>query len=112
MTARSLLTTIACFLFCAFLQFGGTLAPLPWVMIAGGVSSAVFLLLMRFFEVELPRSWLLVLFALAASLAGVAAGSVSGNHEPMLWWAVAIAGAVALVWWVVSSGLGKRCHLC
>src|SRR5215471_17497405 len=71
MTARSLLTTVACFLFCAFLQFGGTLAPLPWVILAGGFSSAIFLLLMRFFDVELPRSWLRVLFASGASLAGV-----------------------------------------
>jgi len=112
MTARSLLTTIACFLFCAFLQFGGTLAPFPWVWFAGGISAAVFFLLMGFFEVELPQSWQRVIVASAASLAGVAAGFLSGNREPMVWWAVAAAGTVALVWWLVGSGLGQRCHLC
>src|SRR5262249_47144787 len=112
MSARSLLTTIACFLFCAFLQFGGTLVTFPWVLVAGGICAAVFLSLLRFFEVELPRSWLPVPLASGASLAGVAAGFASGDHEPMLWWAVAIAGAVALLSWLVGSGLGQRCHLC
>ena len=71
MSARSLLTTIACFLFCAFLQFGGTLVTFPWVLVAGGICAAVFLSLLRFFEVELPRSWLPVPLASGASLAGV-----------------------------------------
>lgn len=112
MTARSLLTIVACFLFCAFLQFGGTLAPLPWALFAGGMSATVFLLLMGFFEVEALPSWLRVVLPVGASTGGAAAGFLSGRNEAMVWWAPAVAGAAALVWWVVSNGLGQRCHLC
>lgn len=112
MTARAILTTIACFVFCAFLQFGGTLAPLPWTFTAGAISAAAFLLLLRFFEVDLPLGWLRVVAPFGASAVGVVAGFFSGNNELNIWWAPAAAAGVAALWWFMSSGLGKRCHLC
>lgn len=112
MTARALLTTIACFLFCAFIQFGGALAPFPWVVIAGAISAALFSMLLRFFDVDLPRNWLRVVFSAGASAAGVGSGFASGNRALEAWWAPAAAALVALIWWSVSSGMGQRCHLC
>ena len=112
MTARSILTTVACFLFCAFIQFGGTLAAPPWTIGTGAITAAIFLLLLRFFAVDLPFGWLRVLLSAAVSVAGVAAGFASGNNALMIWWSPAAATAVAVLWWAINSGLGKRCHLC
>jgi len=86
MTARSILTTVACFLFCTFMQFGGTLAPPPWTIGAGAISAAVFLMLLRFFDVELPFAWLRILLCACVSAAGVAGGFASGNSNLLIWW--------------------------
>jgi hypothetical protein len=112
MTARGILTAIACFLFCTFLQFAGTLAALPWTLLAGLIAAAAFLMLLRFFDVDLPFGWLRVLLSIGVSAAGVAAGFTGGNDDPRIWWSPALAAAVAVIWWTVSSGPGKRCHLC
>jgi hypothetical protein len=112
MTARGILTTVACFLFCTFIQFAGTLAPFPWTIATGGIVAVIFLLLLRFFDVEVPFGWLRILLCAGVSAAGVAAGFASGNNELMIWWAPAAATAVSAFWWITSRGLGKRCHLC
>src|SRR6266849_2191492 len=103
MTARSILTTLACFLFCTFLQFGGTLAAPRWTIAAGAISADIFLLLLRFFEVDLPFGWLQVLLSAGVSAAGLAAGFASGNSDLMIWWSPAAATAVAVFWWSISS---------
>lgn len=112
MTPRSILTTVGSFLFCAFLQFAGSLAPLQWTIVAGGLSSFIFLALLHFFEVELPLNTLRLVLPATLSVAGVAAGWAGGNANPMIWWAPASAAAVAALWWIVSNGLGNLCHLC
>jgi len=112
MTARSILTTVACFLFCTFMQFGGTLAPPPWTIGAGAISAAVFLMLLRFFDVELPFAWLRILLCACVSAAGVAGGFASGNSNLLIWWSPVAAAGVAIFWWAVTRGLGKRCQLC
>ena len=85
---------------------------MPWTLLAGGISTAVSLMLLRFFEVDRLRGWWRVVFSVGASVAGVAAGFVSGSNDLMIWLAPVAAAAVGILWWTVSSGLGQRCHLC
>jgi len=46
----------------------------PWTIGAGAISAAVFLMLLRFFDVELPFAWLRILLCACVSAAGVAGG--------------------------------------
>ena len=112
MSARVSLTAIGCFLFCSFIQFAGTLAALPWTLLASLISALVFLLLLRFFDVGLQPGWMHVLLPAGVSAAGVAAGFASGNQDFRTWWSTGVAAAVGLTWWTVSNTLGERCHLC
>jgi len=112
MTARAMLTTTACFLFCTFIQFAGALSAAPWTLLAGGISAAGFWLLLRFFEVDLPHTWARMLLLAGSRALGVAGGSAGGNHDLFIWWAPACAAAVAGFGSLISLRMRNRCHLC
>lgn len=112
MTLRNVLTVLGCFVFCMFVQFLGLLGGVPWTMAAAVVTAVLFLLLLRFFEIDLPTPWLAWVLPVFASAAGTGLGFLSSATDLAMWWAPPVAGAVAGVWSIIRARNARECNLC
>ena len=112
MTFRAHLIIVGCFIFCLFIQFLAVLAGLGWTMLAAVVLPAVFLLLLQFFEINLPFPWLGFVLPLCSSAAGIGLGFLRGVSDWTVWWAPLVAGIVAGLWVTIRARYARRCSVC
>jgi hypothetical protein len=112
MTLRNILTITGCFVFCTFIQFLGVLGGWVWAIVAAIATAALFLLLLRFFEVKLQPPWLVLALTVFASAVGIGLGFLGSAADLNMWWAPPISGAVAGVWLIIVARNARECSLC
>src|SRR5262245_47573802 len=110
---RTFFTAIACFVFCFFVQFVSLLGGTIWAIAGGALTAALFLLLSKFFELNLRPPWTQFVLPVGASLAAVLVAFIARSiSDPLEWWAPAAAGAVSCSWFVYQTTTRHRCALC
>jgi hypothetical protein len=113
MKTRTIASLLACSFLLVMLQLVAFLIGPIVGVICGAVLAVLSMLLLLFFQVELPQAWARILLPTSASLLAVTILYVATTgRPPYVWFACLLAFGLAAVIAAVSHFASKRCGLC